>query len=174
MKFIEYYIGNVDLGVEIGFSKNKTLAKGLGSCKITILTTLLVKFTCTSCLQHGFIYIKPFPQLCLAVSDIRVETGLTDKETNVSGYVVTLQKKMVGNPHQMWSFNSDATIASKVYMLVSIISTRFSFRYKDSSDMLLNTLHVTDMWYITMSGLADVSTYYSVVNMDFMVPATKL
>ena len=40
--------------------------------------------------------------------------------------------------------------------------------------MLLNTFHVTDMWYITMSGLADVSTYYSVANMDFMGPATKL
>jgi hypothetical protein len=64
--------------------------------------------------QSGFIYIKPFPQLCLAVTEVKIETKLTGKETRVTGYAVALQKKMIGNPHQLWTFNPDATVASKV------------------------------------------------------------
>ena len=65
-------------------------------------------------LQAGFIYCKAFPQLCLAVSETRIDTNLVGKDHKLSGWVVTLQKKMVGNPHQMWKFNEDATISSKV------------------------------------------------------------
>lgn len=43
-----------------------------------------------------------------------MQTNLTGKDHKVDGWVVTLQKRMVGNPHQMWKFNDDATIASKV------------------------------------------------------------
>ena len=48
------------------------------------------------------------------MSEIRIETSLTGKDHKLGGYVVTMQKKMVGNPHQMWKFNEDATIATKV------------------------------------------------------------
>ncbi|XP_052801857.1 doublecortin domain-containing protein 1-like [Mya arenaria] len=84
--------------------------------------------------KSGFIYCKPFPQLCLAVSDQKVDTTLTGKEAPVSGYVVTLQKKMVGNPHQMWTFNTDATISSKAYgdLLLTYLGKKFGEESDDS------------------------------------------
>ncbi|KAH3884070.1 doublecortin domain-containing protein 1-like [Dreissena polymorpha] len=85
--------------------------------------------------KSGFIYIKPFPQMCLAVSSLRINTQLSGRNTAVSGYVVTLQKKMVGNPHQMWNFNPDATISSKQYpdLLLTYLGKRFGENSDDVS-----------------------------------------
>ena len=89
-----------------------TIAVDLG-CKASKQTKTIPKcwyFT----LQAGYIYCKPFPQLCLAVSETRIETTLTGKDQKLVGFVATMQKRMVGNPHQMWEFREDASIASRV------------------------------------------------------------
>ncbi|KAL4224512.1 doublecortin domain-containing protein [Mactra antiquata] len=85
--------------------------------------------------KSGFIYIKPFPQLCLAVTDIKTETNLIGMDTKVTGYVVSLQKKMVGNPHQLWTFNPDATITSKAYpeLLLTYLGKKFGEETEDST-----------------------------------------
>ncbi|XP_053391549.1 doublecortin domain-containing protein 1-like [Mercenaria mercenaria] len=85
--------------------------------------------------KSGFIFIKPFPQLCLAVTEVKIETNLTGKDTKVSGYVVSLQKKMIGNPHQLWTFNPDATISSKAYsdMLLTYLGKKFGEESEDSA-----------------------------------------
>jgi hypothetical protein len=52
------------------------------------------------------------PQLCLGVSDTRVE--LTLSKEAISGFVVNIQKKAAGNTYQQWQFNPDATITCLV------------------------------------------------------------
>ncbi|XP_061182929.1 doublecortin domain-containing protein 1-like [Saccostrea echinata] len=58
--------------------------------------------------KNGYIRCKSIPQLCLGVSDTRVD--LTLGKDTVSGFVVNIQKKATGNTYQQWQFNPDATI----------------------------------------------------------------
>ncbi|XP_071104619.1 doublecortin domain-containing protein 1-like [Haliotis cracherodii] len=62
--------------------------------------------------QSGYIICKFMPQLCLGVSDTTVKGRFFDRDAEMEGQVVTLQKKMAQNPNQMWRFTTDATIAS--------------------------------------------------------------
>lgn len=55
------------------------------------------------------------PQLCLGVSDTKVE--LTMGKDTVSGFVVNIQKKASGNTYQQWQFNPDASITCVVRAL---------------------------------------------------------
>ena len=63
------------------------------------------------------------PQLCLAVSDLRIEGKLFGRNVDITGFVVTLQKKMTQNPNQTWKFSPDGTISTVVGLL------RFSSGY---------------------------------------------
>ncbi|XP_046543933.1 doublecortin domain-containing protein 1-like [Haliotis rubra] len=65
--------------------------------------------------KSGYIICKFMPQLCLGVSDTSVKGRLFDRDAEIEGQVVTLQKKMAQNPNQMWKFTTDATIASVAY-----------------------------------------------------------
>ncbi|XP_070200716.1 doublecortin domain-containing protein 1-like isoform X2 [Littorina saxatilis] len=65
--------------------------------------------------KSGLIYNKGIPQLCLTVSDTRMEGRLFGRETAVEGFVVSLQKKMTGNPSQIWSFATNGTVSSEAY-----------------------------------------------------------
>nr|XP_022337319.1 uncharacterized protein LOC111133328 isoform X2 [Crassostrea virginica] len=58
--------------------------------------------------KNGYIRCKSMPQLCLGVSDTKVDLTL-GKET-VSGFVVNIQKKATGNTYQQWQFNPDASV----------------------------------------------------------------
>lgn len=58
--------------------------------------------------KNGYIKSKSMPQLCLGVSDTKVE--LTMGKDTVSGFVVNIQKKASGNTYQQWQFNPDASI----------------------------------------------------------------
>ncbi|RUS69866.1 hypothetical protein EGW08_022372, partial [Elysia chlorotica] len=65
--------------------------------------------------EAGYLYCKAAPQLCLAVSDGRVEAQLSCQESPVDGFVVCMQKRMVGNPSQIWRCTSDATMYCEAY-----------------------------------------------------------
>ncbi|KAK3103714.1 hypothetical protein FSP39_021266 [Pinctada imbricata] len=58
--------------------------------------------------KSGYIRCKSLPQLCLGVSDMRVDMQVGG--STVSGYIVNLQKKSTGNMYQQWQFNPDATV----------------------------------------------------------------
>ncbi|XP_019624711.1 PREDICTED: uncharacterized protein LOC109470271 [Branchiostoma belcheri] len=65
--------------------------------------------------QSGLIYSRAMPQLALTVNDNhRVETEVSEGLT-VGGFGVTMQKRMVGNPAQQWSFSPDGYIFSVAY-----------------------------------------------------------
>ncbi|XP_078585568.1 doublecortin domain-containing protein 1-like isoform X2 [Branchiostoma floridae x Branchiostoma japonicum] len=65
--------------------------------------------------QSGLIYSRAMPQLALTVNDNhRVETEVSEGLT-VAGFGVTMQKRMVGNPAQQWSFSPDGYIFSVAY-----------------------------------------------------------
>ncbi|XP_025087629.1 uncharacterized protein LOC112560197 [Pomacea canaliculata] len=65
--------------------------------------------------KSGFIYNKAMPQLCLAVSETRIKCKLLEKKTAVEGFMVTVQKKMSGNPNQIWKFAPDGAISAQAY-----------------------------------------------------------
>ena len=64
--------------------------------------------------QSGYIYNKGMPQLCLGVSDTRIEGRLFTRETPVNGLAVALQKRMTGNPNQIWRFAPSGGISVEV------------------------------------------------------------
>ncbi|CAL1540465.1 unnamed protein product [Lymnaea stagnalis] len=65
--------------------------------------------------KNGYIYCKAAPQLCLTVSDNRAEVHLLNSDSPIDGYVVCMQKKVTGNPAQVWHCLQDATISSQLY-----------------------------------------------------------
>ncbi|XP_013404290.1 uncharacterized protein LOC106169385 isoform X2 [Lingula anatina] len=66
--------------------------------------------------KTGYIYCKPMPQLTLAVTDMKLEgTTVNGAGTEIQGYVVALQKKMVGSPYQQWGFTADGYIYCLAY-----------------------------------------------------------
>ncbi|XP_060074536.1 doublecortin domain-containing protein 1-like [Ylistrum balloti] len=65
--------------------------------------------------KRGYIYNKGMPNLCLAVSDTRVEFNISEKEGTSSGFVINMQKATSGNIYQQWKFNPDATISNQAH-----------------------------------------------------------
>ncbi|ESO97509.1 hypothetical protein LOTGIDRAFT_152600 [Lottia gigantea] len=76
--------------------------------------------------KAGYIYSKSMPQLCLSVSDIKIEGKIFNKEIPIEGSVVTLQKRQVQNPDQIWTFNNDGTVSpqSKTGMNLTYIGSK--------------------------------------------------
>ncbi|GFN87697.1 LOW QUALITY PROTEIN: doublecortin domain-containing protein 1 [Plakobranchus ocellatus] len=76
--------------------------------------------------ESGYLYCKATPQLCLAVSERKVEATLANRESPMDGFVVCLQKKMVGNPSQIWRCTTDATMYSEAYpsLLLTYLGTK--------------------------------------------------
>ncbi|XP_041366917.1 doublecortin domain-containing protein 1-like [Gigantopelta aegis] len=62
--------------------------------------------------KGGHIICKYMPQLCLAVSDSKIEGKLFGKNVSITGFIVTLQKKMTQNPNQIWNFSPEGTISA--------------------------------------------------------------
>ncbi|KAL8603779.1 hypothetical protein ACOMHN_058514 [Nucella lapillus] len=60
--------------------------------------------------KSGYIYSKAVPQLCLGVSDTRVQGRLFVRDVAIEGLMVSLQKKMAGNPAQVWRFDPNGSI----------------------------------------------------------------
>ncbi|GFR98754.1 doublecortin domain-containing protein 5 [Elysia marginata] len=65
--------------------------------------------------ESGYLYCKAAPQLCLAVSDRKVEACVANMDSPVDGFMVCLQKRMIGNPSQIWRCTTDATMYSEAY-----------------------------------------------------------
>ena len=70
-------------------------------------------------LQEGHIHTKVMPRLVLAVSPYPVRGTLAHPvfgptESQVEGYLVSLQKKSAGTVQQVFDFKADGTIASRV------------------------------------------------------------
>ena len=64
--------------------------------------------------QSGYIFNRGMPQLCLGVSDTRIEGKLFTRDTPVQGFAVCPQKRMTGNPNQIWRFATNGTISAEV------------------------------------------------------------
>ncbi|XP_077995160.1 doublecortin domain-containing protein 1-like isoform X2 [Glandiceps talaboti] len=61
--------------------------------------------------KSGVIYCKAFPSLALTATEYKISTPLPDK-TEITGFSVSMQKKMVGNPAQEWGFSPEGFIYS--------------------------------------------------------------
>lgn len=88
--------------------------------------------------KDGYIHCKALPQLVLGASDYKVTSNLrhpTDGGTNleISGYVVTLQAKQIGNPNQIWNFTKDGYIyaQSQPALLLTYVGNKMNDEEED-------------------------------------------
>ncbi|XP_052066407.1 doublecortin domain-containing protein 1-like isoform X1 [Mytilus californianus] len=77
--------------------------------------------------KKGTIYAKCCPQLCLTVSDTRVDVPWSGKNSPLNGFVVTVQKKMSANTYQQWRFNPNGTLTCMAYenLLLTYLQHKF-------------------------------------------------
>ncbi|XP_076116553.1 doublecortin domain-containing protein 1-like isoform X1 [Mytilus galloprovincialis] len=77
--------------------------------------------------KKGNIYAKCCPQLCLTVSDTRVDIPWSGKNSPLNGFVVTVQKKMSANTYQQWRFNPNGTLTCMAYenLLLTYLQHKF-------------------------------------------------
>lgn len=77
--------------------------------------------------KKGYIYCKSCPQLCLTVSDTRVDVPWSGKDSPLNGFVVNVQKKMSANAYQQWRFNPKGTMTCMAYenLLLTYIQYKF-------------------------------------------------
>ncbi|XP_070543245.1 doublecortin domain-containing protein 1-like isoform X3 [Ptychodera flava] len=61
--------------------------------------------------KSGNIYCKSMPSMAVTATEYKVATTLPDK-TELNGFAVGVQKKMVGNPAQEWGFSPEGFIYS--------------------------------------------------------------
>ncbi|KAK7477194.1 hypothetical protein BaRGS_00031579, partial [Batillaria attramentaria] len=87
--------------------------------------------------KSGYISSKAMPQLCFTVSDSRVEARLFTSGTPIEGFMVTVQKKMAGNPNQIWTFSPDGTISSEAYPQLAL--TYLGNKHGDEESYSSNT-----------------------------------
>ncbi|XP_076472192.1 doublecortin domain-containing protein 1-like [Babylonia areolata] len=79
--------------------------------------------------KSGYIYNKGMPQLCLGVSDTRIEGRLFVREVGVEGFMVSLQKRMAGNPAQVWRFDPSGSISAQSHP--QLVLTYLENKYGD-------------------------------------------
>ncbi|KAI8489574.1 hypothetical protein Bbelb_327410 [Branchiostoma belcheri] len=109
--------------------------------------------------QSGLIYSRAMPQLALTVNDNhRVETEVSEGLT-VGGFGVTMQKRMVGNPAQQWSFSPDGYIFSVAYpdLVLTFLGDQGS---QPTSDLITPGLDLPQgVTAVDMNGTSEDSDY---------------
>ena len=109
---VQYLLENAEIDGRSHFLLLKELHDSALYPEISFAEKINTKKQVWSISKTGQISCKAYPQMCLAVGDTRVEGKLFNKDIAIAGYVVMLQKKMVGNPSQTWSFSeTDAVIS---------------------------------------------------------------
>ncbi|CAH1258969.1 DCDC1 [Branchiostoma lanceolatum] len=115
--------------------------------------------------QSGLIYSRAMPQLALTVNDNhRVETEVSEGLT-VAGFGVTMQKRMVGNPAQQWSFSPDGYIFSVAYP--DLVLTFLGDQGSDPTSDLITPGLPQGVTAVDMNGASEDSDYHpNLVDLD--------
>ncbi|KAH9500578.1 hypothetical protein Btru_072308, partial [Bulinus truncatus] len=130
---IEYLLENSELDANCHYLLLKEKNDKALYAEISISEKAILKNQIFIYNAAGYLCCKVMPQICLAVSNEKSQIQLFNSDISVDGFAVCMQKKMPGNPCQIWCCLPDGTLTCQAFpgLLLTYTGHR---RWDPSSD----------------------------------------